>query len=82
MRDSYPTFELTCIPLWIAAFYENNMRGEDRETNSFKNRLGKKKKQLATLTEETGAGVEGGEEKKGAGGPLKNMQKVGGDTPL
>lgn len=31
---------------------------------------------------EAGVGVEGGEEKKGEGGPLKKMQRVGGDTSL
>ncbi len=32
--------------------------------------------------EEAGAGVEGGGEKKGEGGPLKNMRQVGEDTSL
>ncbi len=32
--------------------------------------------------EEAGVWVEGGVEKKGEGGPLKNMQRVGGDASL
>lgn len=69
VRDSDPIFELTCIPFRIA-FYENNMRGEDGEADSFKSELWKereKKKKKASSDNDGGsrsAGGQGGEEQK------------------